>query len=293
MKRFLFGLLALATVLTAGPAPAQFNGCPEGFCNVAGSGGGDPCDASGNAVVAAFTTPPTTPRRALICNTVNSLKSAGLWDTYDAIYVAAAADSQAATVNWKQPGTYTLSLVSAPAFTADRGFAGNGSSSYMDSTFTASTAITPQFVQNSAHVSAWSLTVGGAIAGSARIIGSAANTTNRVVFSPRNDATNAVGLINATASSVYTNTLSDGFFNITRTSSTAVSIYRNAVSAISASVASTGVPTSSIAFDRDSNGATNGTYQLAIMTIGSGHTQQNQTDAYTTFLNYLQAVGAQ
>ncbi|HXC20220.1 MAG TPA: hypothetical protein VNV13_01980, partial [Steroidobacteraceae bacterium] len=62
------------------------------------------------AIFAAFTTPPTTSRKVIINTLVNALLngSTDTWDKMDVLYVMAAADSQAASINWKNPGTTTL-----------------------------------------------------------------------------------------------------------------------------------------------------------------------------------------
>jgi len=60
----------------------------------------------------------------------------GLWAKYDARYITAVhtnANGEAQT-NWKNPGTYDLTLVNAPAFVAFEGFTGDGSS-YTDTNF--------------------------------------------------------------------------------------------------------------------------------------------------------------
>jgi len=60
----------------------------------------------------------------------------GLWAKYDVRYVTAVhtnVNGEAHT-NWKNPGTYDLTLVNAPAFVAFEGFTGDGSS-YTDTNF--------------------------------------------------------------------------------------------------------------------------------------------------------------
>ena len=83
-------------------------------------GAGSSYDAATEAIAAAFTTPPTTARKDLIDAAVVALKAAGVWAKLDALYAFAAADSQAAMINWKHPGTYNATEVNAPTFTADQ-----------------------------------------------------------------------------------------------------------------------------------------------------------------------------
>jgi len=114
-------------------------------------------EAEAVALFARFTTPPTDLRKGHINTLTKGLKTAGSWAKADVIYVAAAADSQAATRNWKQ-NLYNATAINSPAFVADRGFTSNGSSSYLQTGFIASSAVAPNYVQDSATLGAWMLT---------------------------------------------------------------------------------------------------------------------------------------
>lgn len=123
-----------------------------------GAGGGYSfTNAEAEALVARFTTPPNDARKALIDTLVGSLKTAGAWEKMDAFYMTAAADGQAARQNWIAD-QYNLSAFSSPVFTADRGYTPDGASSYLDSGFNPTTAVSPKFTQDSAHMAAWHLT---------------------------------------------------------------------------------------------------------------------------------------
>lgn len=83
------------------------------------------------ALFARFTTLPVDARKTLINNLVKALKTAGVWTKLDALYLTAAADAQAGQRNWIADA-FNLTPVNSPTFTADRGYAGNGSSSYLN-----------------------------------------------------------------------------------------------------------------------------------------------------------------
>lgn len=87
--------------------------------------------AARDALLAAMTVQPSLRRSMLILNTISQLVQYGLWDQIDAWYEMRAHDSQAATLNWKNPGTWTLAPTNSPVFTADRGFKGDGVSSFL------------------------------------------------------------------------------------------------------------------------------------------------------------------
>lgn len=79
------------------------------------------------ALIARMTTPPTNLRRYLINRLIRTLKDGGVWTLLEFLHVLAAADSQAARLNWKGTSLSPVSLVGGPVFTADRGYAGSGS----------------------------------------------------------------------------------------------------------------------------------------------------------------------
>jgi len=56
-------------------------------------------------------------RRALIDLTIRRLKGSGMWDKLALLYVPAAKDSFSARINWKNPGTTTLTATGSPGFT--------------------------------------------------------------------------------------------------------------------------------------------------------------------------------
>src|SRR5690348_14967319 len=109
------------------------------------------------ALFAAFTTRPTSQRKQLYDKIIRQLKVSGIWGALDCFYIFAAADSQAALINIKNPGTFNATAQNGPTFAADRGYTGNGSNSYVDSNFNASTA-GGNYVRDSAHMAVWSLT---------------------------------------------------------------------------------------------------------------------------------------
>lgn len=86
------------------------------------------------ALFARMTTQPTDARKTVINTFITSLKTAGVWDKLDAMYVFAAANQQAALLNWIAD-TNNATAENSPAFTADEGIQGNGTNSY-DNTFT-------------------------------------------------------------------------------------------------------------------------------------------------------------
>jgi hypothetical protein len=71
---------------------------------------------------------------------LNTLISSGVWAKLDVLFVLANdGGASFACINWKNPSGTKATLVSSPTFTTNQGFNSNGSSSYIDTNFNAST----------------------------------------------------------------------------------------------------------------------------------------------------------
>lgn len=108
-------------------------------------------EAESEALFAAMTTPPTDARKAKIDALIVALKNAGVWTKLDVLYVLAAADSQAARLNWKLPGTYTCTVNGSMLFDIDLGYTSQAGTGWLDTGWNVSTnGVT--FLQDSAHL---------------------------------------------------------------------------------------------------------------------------------------------
>lgn len=116
-------------------------------------------DTSFDNLIAAMSVAPTDFRKGLIARLIGELYAGSCWSTNDLLYVCAAHDEQAGRLNWMNPGTYTMTAVNSPTFTTDRGFAGNASTSYLDTNFAPNTNAV-QFTQNNGIVGVYQRTGG-------------------------------------------------------------------------------------------------------------------------------------
>jgi hypothetical protein len=82
---------------------------------------------------AAMSVQPNSSRQDLYNTAIDGLVTAGIWDKGRLIYGCAAHDEQAGRLNWKTPGSNTLTAVNSPTFTTDRGFKGDDVSAHLDS----------------------------------------------------------------------------------------------------------------------------------------------------------------
>ena len=84
------------------------------------------------ALFARMSPTPSPSRKVLINQTIAALIGAGVWTKLSMLKVQAAHSSQAALLNWVST-SYPSSTVNSPTFTTDRGYAGDGVSSYVAS----------------------------------------------------------------------------------------------------------------------------------------------------------------
>lgn len=105
-------------------------------------------DASAQALFDRFVEEPTLERKSLINSMFVEGKKTTWWSKLDALWVHAAHSASAGRLNWISTN-YNCQPVNNPAFTVDRGFRGNGSTSYLDTQFNPTTAIGANFSQNS------------------------------------------------------------------------------------------------------------------------------------------------
>lgn len=249
-----------------------------------GSSGYTVVNAEATALIARMSTAPNDTRKAQIDTLVGALKTAGVWAKLDALYVLAAADSQASLLNWLG-STFDATAVST-TFTADRGHTGNGTSAYISTGFNPTTATTPKFVQNSGHMSFWSRTSGQ----SSNV--DMGNFNSLIVC--RNGSNQTSHRINAAASGVPSNLDGSGFFATSRTGTANVDnfLYRNGV-ALGGSNTSEAPNNSEIrVLGRGGASLSYSARECAAASIGGGLTAGEVTDFYNALNTYLVAVGA-
>jgi hypothetical protein len=107
------------------------------------------------SLVARFTTPPSLRRKGYINSVVERLKHIGVWAKRDALYIVGE-DAQSTQLNW-MGSNYNLTTGGGTSFSADAYIKGNGVALY-DSGFNPTTATSPKFLLNSAHMGLWSRT---------------------------------------------------------------------------------------------------------------------------------------
>ncbi|UMY16659.1 hypothetical protein MMB17_18530 [Methylobacterium organophilum] len=191
------GLLAGALAVVAGGAqaqllrPAQPSGARAGFRFLSTD------DVDVAAYISALTTPPSAAERSRLNSLVTGLKADGVWPPLDRLNVLAAETQQAGLRDLRNP-TKTLTVGGTVTFTADRGFAGDGTTGYLD-LGEAFAATGNQFALNSSSMGVWcnAQTSGGAMPQ----IGNLANSP-RSTITPRSTAGNELFQANDSSTDV-------------------------------------------------------------------------------------------
>lgn len=249
-------------------------------------------DADAQRLFNAFTAAPTDTRKTQINTLITSLKSSGVWDKLDCLYVLAAHDYQAARLNWISD-QYPLVPVNTSFHTVDRNVKGDGGSSYFTTGFNPSVQ-TSKYSLNSAHMMAWSLT--NAAATTCALGARTATATNQAILIP-NSSNTVIHRLNQTTNgpNLPTTSADTGMLVSTRVSATERPLYRNKVlleTAVEASSAVPNVPFYVFANNIAGVASLYDSREEAVISLGAGLTAQNVADYYNALRTYLLALGA-
>jgi hypothetical protein len=244
-------------------------------------------DPAAQALFVAMTTPPTPARQTIINTAIVALKSAGIWALLDVLYMLAAADAQAASLNWVAPSTFPITA-SGCTFTADQGYTGGGATTNcLTSGYNPTNG--PQYTMNSAVAGAYvraATTLAStdiiAFSGATLIVGNA--VTPPTQYNTRiNDGTNLLsGAVTMT-----------GHFALLRAAATAKALYRAGASIATATTASTATGITFYLLSNTGGTGANANAQISFAYAGAALTdpQMGQMDS-ALVAGYLHSVGA-
>jgi len=248
-----------------------------------GGGSGPVYDPDAVILFAAMTVQPDTARKEVINQLILNLKAAGIWSVLDVLYVTAAHDAQAAGLNWKAPASFVLTAVNSPTFTTDRGYAGDGTTSYLDTGWAPNNGV--QFTQNSAHFGLWLRSVGAA---AGNILGRATAGTP-ILFTP-NPFGSGVQLRLNSGAAVYINPPAAAGWNVCdRASSTTIALRKDGVEQGTAAQTSSARDSAALLIGRA--GSSFSTAQVAAASFGASIASLDSS-YYAALQTYMTAVGA-
>ena len=251
-------------------------------------------DADAQTYFAAMTVQPSAARKALLNDLIVGLKADGVWDTYDLLYIGASHDRQAATINARAPGSYTLAAVNSPLFEADSHIGAQNGGGYW------STGFNPvgipeadrKLKSSSAAFGFWSLLLMNQDSSSmgayqdSSIGGFSLAPRTAVNSAPAARVQNVAGFAGPPGSTPD----SLGLYNARRFFST-VSIIRNQTQVTSFEVGAGAVPNQTFRIG-NIQGATGVSTRAAIAFVGGFKTIQQCEAEYARFQTYLSAIGA-
>lgn len=248
-------------------------------------------DTSFDNLIAAFTGAPADLRKGYIARCIGALYAAGVWSKTNLLYIQAAHDQQAGTLNWIAPGSFALTLVNSPVFVADRGFTPDGTTGYLDTGWDPSNNGGGIYQRDSAHVGLYqrtNVTVGSDASG----IG----TSNGlwVCISAPSSASNARARVNTNTIGVLpaeSGTLPLHRMGVRRASSTTIIPVLDGVDGGSLSMNSAALDTGDLNFGRN-NTTTFSNQQFAAGHVGNSLDATECAAYYAALHDYMVAVGA-
>lgn len=170
---------------------------------------------------------------------ISTLKSLGIWELLDVLYVFATdGDQNFATLNWKNPSVFQITRVSNPTFTVNQGFRPSGTGSYLNTgwapsingvNYTLNNASFGYHLIGNSQSDLFDCGTVGAAGTTTRTWASARLSTNGTQFNIQSNA--------ALQPSGITD--SNGFHHIQRLTSTTSRVFKNGVS-ISATATTSG-----------------------------------------------------
>lgn len=236
--------------------------------------------------IARMSVEPDATRKGHIDAFFTAIKAIGL-AKFDAVYLFAAHDAQAARLNLIST-SYNCTVTGSPTFTTDRGYVGTSDETHLNTGFNPATASSPKFTQNSSHISGFCRST----TGESRYLWGQVSSMN-VSFCPRwsgGDA-NCYHSLNSTEGGTA-NASPTGHYILARASSTGYSVYKNGSSIASRTATSTAHNSSNILFLETTGYSAWSTGAIAAASIGSNLSSTEAADFYTAVNTYLTAVGA-
>lgn len=250
-------------------------------------------DPAAAALIARMSAAPDMARAGLIDALVRAIKAAGVWAKLDLLYLTAAHDAQAARRNWIGDA-YNLTTVSTPAFTADRGYAGDGAGSYLDTGWAPSAGV--QYALNSGTIGCW-INGGADVASDTAVAMGATSTTGQAaLLVPRGTAGPIRGRINqaVTSDSGGATASRMGFTALSRTSASLVTAYRDGVASGGFTTASGQRPDRTLFLGGLNSGVfgNGSTSRIAAAFAGAGLSGDEAAALHAALAAYLAAIGA-
>jgi hypothetical protein len=242
-------------------------------------------DPAAAALIGRMTSAPEVARVAAIDALVRALKAGGIWAKLDLLYLMAAHDEQAARRNW-MGDAFNLAAVNVPGFVADRGFTGDGATSYLDTGFQPGVSAGAGG-QDDNHLGVWCRTNASSAGFDIAATNHTLNANNAGNVNSRNMA-GATDVVGGVATSV-------GHTLHSRSGGAGYAVYRNGA-VLGTVVRASSAPAAASLFvcARNASGTPSsfGTRQIAAAHAGSALNATEAATMHAALSAYLTSVGA-
>lgn len=222
---------------------------------------------------------------------IDGMVTDGDFAKLDALWIMATQDATTAVLNLVST-SFPLTLVNSPTFTADRGYAGNGTSSYINSTFAPSAGT--QYTLNSACYGVYNRAANAAMGpGLMGGFGGTLTDFNQIQSDSGSDIFMRINEDTSASASFSNGSGNAGFIVGRRTTSSATAVFQDGVSRGTASGTSTSLATRTLfigAGNFDGGPYKFSTNQFAAAIVGSGTV--SQANVYSRIQAFMTTVGA-
>lgn len=222
------------------------------------------------------------PQLYLISVLITALKAAGVWTLLDRLWLFATENATQALTCLKSRAVATA--VNSPTFTANRGYAGNGTTAHINSNFNPSTA-GGNYSQNDAALGCWVETEGAS--GGAYM---AAYIAQWSLFW-RSGATTVGWPINQGSNQNFTFAGQTGLWVPQRTGANATELFKDGASVATGVVASVALENRNVFILSDDGSTSTTTGRLAAAFIGKSLTAPQQASFHAAMRAYMTAAG--
>ncbi len=268
---------------------ARRNFARKGFAGMAG-GAGTSVLASWVAAVVANGGSVSAARQATVGTLLAGLQTDGVWTKLDRLWIFAAENSQSALTDMSSAHTLAA-VVAAPTFTIDRGYAGNGSTSYVNTTFNPATQGT-NYKLNTASVHCWD---NSNRAGANLVqIGSDNGTDYITIATFGLGSTTLLNINELAAGNTGASANSIGFFSLNRSAAAAIQSYQNGASIGSGTTSASVIPSFAVFVGARNSSGTAGLFstdQMSAAALGGSLSAGETLLFYNRLRTYMTAVG--
>jgi hypothetical protein len=244
----------------------------------------DPATTAWVAAVIANGGTVSSTQQGFVDTLIKGLKTDGIFSKLDRLWLYASENTFQALTDIVADSLATA--VNSPAFTANRGYAGNGSNAEIDSNFNPTTAPSPKFVQDSANLFAWNNTSGTSATPWLCGQGSAGQSQITPFFTDNSDYYS----LNGSSALNSAGTGATGLYLLNRTSSSTITLDVNGAQQVSAGEGSVAITSSDI-FSLENGSGNFGNRQCSCLGFGSGLSGTDRTNIYSRLRTYMTSVG--